>query len=215
MRISECAESKETIDAICNLNWAGLTQDNLQDVATGYYYFSVQFRESLHVARELYPNDEKLRKLEEVECNTDNLSPWLGVVHAGEKIDHDEFMRRLLVLSPVDDGHRNMLDLVGQKYLRSTREVKPELRAGSIASYEDGGLERVFKAILKSRHWDTPALHAFKHFLIKHIQFDSEPEHGHGALSRHLIPDDGEISPMWSEFKRLLVECAPELIIRQ
>ena len=80
----------------------------------------------------------------------------------------------------------------------------------SIASYEDGGLENVFGAILKAPHWDTPLLQAFQHFLSEHIRFDSDPDAGHGALCRHLVPDD-RVLPLWTAFRRLLVEAAPAL----
>lgn len=75
VQISECFECEGIIDTICGLNWEGLNQDDLLDAARGYYYFSIQFRESLQAARELYPEDENLWELEEAECNTDNLSP--------------------------------------------------------------------------------------------------------------------------------------------
>jgi hypothetical protein len=212
LQISNCSKSEGIIVAICGFNWAGLTQAELSDVARVYYYFSVQFRENLQIARDLYPDDRKLRELEAAECNTDNLSPWPGVVSAGEKIDHDEFMRRLLTLAPVDEGHRETLDQMGQAYLRTIRKIEREARAQSIASYEDGGLERVFRAFLKCRHWSTPLLQAFKHFLMEHIKFDSDPEHGHGALSRHLKPDDCKILPFWSEFQGVLVGSVPGLL---
>jgi len=32
-----------------------------------------------------------------------------------------------------------------------------------IASYEDGGLERLFQAILAISHWNGPLLQAFRH----------------------------------------------------
>jgi hypothetical protein len=210
--ISECSECDEIIEAISNLNWECLSQKDLLYVATGYYYFSIQFRESLEVARRLYPDDEKLIQLEAAECNTDNLSPWPGVVHAGEKVNHDEFMRRLLLLSPVDELRSHTLNQIGQAYLRITRAMDLQARAGSIASYEDGGLERVFGAMLRSQHWQDPALQAFRHFLVEHIRFDSDEEQGHGALSRHLIVDDSQVAAMWSEFRRVLVESAPRLV---
>jgi hypothetical protein len=207
----QCSECDEIIDAICDLRWEDLSRSDLIAVAQSYYYFSIQFRESLQVARRLYPDDAKLRELEDAECNTDNLSPWPDVAHAGERMNHDEFMRRLLALSPLDDVRHDPLDLVGQEYLRTTRAMKLDVRAGSIASYEDGGLERVFTAILRCEHWETPALKAFKHFLVEHIRFDSDAGQGHGALSRHLALDDSQVSRMWSEFKRILVEAAPKL----
>ena len=36
---------EKVVDDICNLNWAGLTQEDLIGIAWVYYYFSVQFRE--------------------------------------------------------------------------------------------------------------------------------------------------------------------------
>jgi hypothetical protein len=84
------------------------------------------------------------------------------------------------------------------------------VRGASIASYEDGGLERVFGAILRADSWDGPVLQGFKHFLTEHIRFDSDAERGHGALSRHLGLDD-KILPLWRAFEYLLTESAPNL----
>ena len=69
----------------------------------------------------------------------------------GEKLDHDEFMRRLLALQPVRDDE--FLDALGASYLNRVRAVDDHARACSIASYEDGGLSRVFAAMLRAQHW--------------------------------------------------------------
>lgn len=203
-------EYNRTINEICSLNWDELSQDHLVEVAWSYYYFSVQFRESLQIARKLLPNDQKLMQLEREECNTDNLSPWPGVADAKEKMNHDEFMRRTLQLSYIGDWRRSSLEEIGQFYLDAVRGMDFTTRALSIASYEDGGLEKVFRSFLKARYWDNPLLQAFRHFLVKHIEFDSDPGQGHGALSRHLTPDD-RILPLWMAFKQLLVEAVPKL----
>ena len=87
-------------------------------------------------------------------------------------------------------------------------------RALALASYEDGGLERVFRAILRARNWNDPLLQAFKHFLDEHIRFDSDPEEGHGALCRHLKPDD-RVCPLWTDSRQILIEAAPRLTKRQ
>ena len=81
----------------------------------------------------------------------------------------------------------------------------------ALASYEDGGLERVFRAILTAPDWNGPLQQAFRHFLTKHIRFDSDPDQGHGALCRHLTPDD-RVLPLWAEFKQMLIEAVPRLI---
>ena len=61
--------------------------------------------------------------------------------------------------------------------------IRPKARALSIGSYERGGLERVFRAILKAPDYDDAALEAFQYFMEAHIRFDSDPIEGHGALS--------------------------------
>jgi hypothetical protein len=198
------------IDEICDLNWRALTGDEMVSVAWAYYYFSVQFRENLTIARRLYPDDLKLRQLEQEECATDNLSPWPGVAQPGERINHDEFMRRSLDLTPIDHEPASRLSAIGAEYLITVRSIDEASCAASIASYEDGGLERVFRAMLQCQHWEEPLLGAFHHFLSEHIRFDSDPEQGHGALSRHLVLDDA-VLPLWRGFKDLFVKSVPRL----
>jgi hypothetical protein len=120
-------------------------------------------------------------------------------------------MRRLLALYPIARERQQRLEEIGQRYMRKVSEVDMLARAASIASYEDGGLERVFRAVLQAQSWDGPLLQGFKHFLIEHIRFDNDPDRGHGALSRHLGLDD-KILPLWIAFKHLLIESAPNLI---
>ena len=201
---------EQVIEEICNLNWANLNEEDLIRVAWAYYHFSVQFRECLEIAREMYPEDERLLQLDHGERNTDNLSPWPGVAAAGEKMNHDEFMRRTLELAKIPEIGRIVLSDIGNKYLKTVRAIDPHIRALALATYEDGGLERVFRAILTAPHWNGPLQQAFKHFLAEHIRFDSDPDQGHGALCRHLTPDD-RVLPLWAEFKHMLVEAAPNL----
>jgi hypothetical protein len=202
---------EQVIDEICNLGWATLTgDDDLIRVAWAYYHFSVQFRECLEIACQLYPDDERLRQLDHGERSTDNLSPWPGVAAVGEKMNHDEFMRRTLQLTRIPEIGRLALTDIGDDYLRKVRAIDPSIRALALASYEDGGLERVFRAILTARYWNGLLQQAFKHFLTEHIRFDSDPDQGHGALCRHLRPDD-RVLPLWAEFKRMLLEAVPRL----
>ena len=181
---------QQAIDEICNLNWTKLTEEDIIRVAWAYYHFSVQFRECLEIARKMYPDDERLLQLDHGERNTDNLSPWPGVAATGEKINHDEFMRRTLELAKIPETGRIVLSDIGKKYLKAVRAIDPKIQALALATYEDGGLERVFRAILTAPNWNGPLQQAFKHFLAEHIRFDSDPDQGHGALCRHLTPDD-------------------------
>ena len=91
------------IDDICDFNWKGLAQEDLINVAWAYYHFSIQFRENLEIARKLYPDDERLLELDHGERDTDNLSPWPGVAAVGERMHHDEFMRRTLELTKIPE----------------------------------------------------------------------------------------------------------------
>jgi hypothetical protein len=201
---------KRVIDDICDLDWGKLTEEDLIGVAWVYYYFSIQFRESLEIACHLYPADQQLQELDRGERNTDNLSPWPGVASVGERMHHDEFMRRTLGLSKISRRRQRNLESIGEAYLSMVRATDRKVRALALASYEDGGLESVFRAILTAPKWNEPLLLAFKHFLVEHIKFDSDPEQGHGALCRHLPPDD-RVSPLWEEFRKMLVKAATRL----
>ncbi len=125
-------------------------------------------------------------------------------------MNHDEFMSRVLQLEDIDTQRRDDLQRIGQSYLDRVRDVDATAKALSICSYEDGELEAVFRAFLRSQHWGSPLLQAFRHFLTEHIRFDSDVENGHGALSRHFTVDD-RVLLLWTEFKHLLVASVPQL----
>src|ERR1700678_2464552 len=76
---------QDVIDAICAMAWERLNNDEVLQVAKAYYYFSIQFRESLEIACQLRPDDGKLAELSEGECDTANLSPFPGIAEPGEK----------------------------------------------------------------------------------------------------------------------------------
>ncbi|PPQ30927.1 hypothetical protein [Rhodopila globiformis] len=201
---------EKIVDEICDLRWPALTREELLAIAHAYYYFSVQFCETVEIACRRFPDDRNLQELRNGECMTDNLSPYPGIAAAGEKMNHDEFMRRVVAMSQrsQDDGRR--IDELGQAYLAAARRIDPDVRVASLPTYEDGGLARVFTAVLDARDWDDPALAAFHHFLVGHVRLDSNPDMGHGALCRHLVPDD-RIVPLWQAFRDLLAGAAPRL----
>jgi len=199
---------ESVIDSICRMAWAELDNDEIMRVAKAYYYFSIQFRENLEIARARNPHDPKLAQLYEGECDTDNLSPWPDIAAPGERMDHDEFMRRLLCFHTADRDP--LLNDAGMAYLHKVRGVEDGARAASIASYEDGGLTRVFTAMLRAPHWYGRGQRAFRFFLEQHIRFDSDDGAGHGSLSRHL-PVDDRILPLWTAFRDLLVVAVPRL----
>jgi hypothetical protein len=195
------------IDEIGNLNWSVLTRDELMAACRAYCYFSEQFVEAVHIACGLYPSDRKLIELREGECDTDNLSPYPGIAKEGEKMNHDEFMRRVVAMSSLDQATRDRVDNLGRAYLAQVHQFDPLTRAMSLSSYEDGGLETVFKAMLTAPDWNEASLGAFRHFLVEHIRLDSAE---HGGLCRHLVADD-RILPLWNAFRDILVGAAPRL----
>lgn len=135
---------QDVIDDICALNWGNLVEDDLVNVAWVYYYFSIQFRESLEIARKLYPDDDQLVELDGGERDTDNLSPWPGVAATGERMNYDEFMRRTLELRKIPANRQRNLAAMGQAYLSKTRAMDLNSRAMALASYEDGGQNEFF-----------------------------------------------------------------------
>jgi hypothetical protein len=197
------------IDDICRMRWQALTTGELMQAAKVYYYFSIQFRENLEIASRLHPEDRLLQELREGECDTDNLSPWPGVSEVHERLDHDEFMRRLLSFQTIERDDE--LSEIGKAYLATVRNIDDTIRATSIASYEDGGLTRVFNAILRAPEWHGAGPGAFKFFLERHIEFDSADCGGHGALTRNLVLDD-RITPLWSRFRDMLAAAVPALL---
>jgi len=207
----ERSRNDEAIASICGLDWPNMTLEDMVAVAWSYYFFSVQFRENLCLACEAYPADPALKRLFAEECNTSNLSPYPGIAAPGEAMNHDEFMARVLELSDLPPDTRGFYQAAGERYLARVRAVDNGVRATSMASYEDGGLEAVFKAMLRSPDFDHDLVKAFRFFLSEHIRFDSDPDAGHGSLSRHIEADD-EVAELWDMFRTLLIETAPALM---
>lgn len=198
------------IARICDMDWEAIDAEELTNIAWVYYFFSIQFCENVGIARRLYPDDARLAELDAGERNTDNLSPYPGVVTVGERVDHDEFMRRALQLTQIADARRSWLRGLGEAYLTKVRAMDDHSRALSLASYEDGGLEAVFRAIRRAQIWDSRLLQAFRHFLDGHIMLDSDAEHGHGSLCRHLTPQE-ETVVLWQAFHDMIVAAAPSI----
>jgi len=195
------------IAEIEDLNWTELSREELMAACAAYYYFSVQFVQAVDIACALYPADSSLITLRQGECDTDNLSPYPGVAEPREKMNHDEFMRRTVAMSSLDQDERSRIDRLGQAYLAEVNRYDAVTRAMSLSSYEDGGLEKVFGAMLTAKDWDEPSLGAFRHFLVEHIKLDSGE---HGGLCRHLVADD-RVLPLWKAFLNILVGAAPRL----
>ena len=86
-------------------------------------FLSSVSRECLEIARRLYPDDERLLELDRGERDTDNLSPWPVVAAVGERMHHDEFMRRTLELTKIPGGRKRRLAAIGEAYLTRIRAM--------------------------------------------------------------------------------------------
>src|SRR5208283_1794737 len=150
MTVQTINRFQTVIDEIGDFNWSALTRDELMAACCAYYHFSVQFVEAVGVACGLYPSDPKLMELRGGECDTDNLSPYPGIAEEGERMNHDEFMRRVVAMSSLDRGARDRVENLGRAYLAEVRRMDPLTSAMSLSSYEDGGLETVFRAMLSA-----------------------------------------------------------------
>ncbi len=202
------ARYQSTIEEIANLDWSHLSCEELTAACYAYYFFSVQFVQCVDIACDLYPTDANLMALRDGECDTDNLSPYPGIAEVGERMNHDEFMWRVCVMTAIESSEQERVKQLGLLYLTEVSTHDALTRAMSLSSYEDGGLETVFRAILQAPSWNTLALGAFRHFLVEHIRLDSGE---HGGLCRHLVADE-RIAPLWVAFRNLLVGAAPRLV---
>ena len=204
--------TEQAVASIVNFGWRNLSEAEMISATWAYYFFSVQFRENLELATEFFPEDNNLRKLLGEESDTDNLSPYPGIAVPRERLDHDAFMRRALDLAPVTAAQRHDYEQAGARYLARVRDIEPITRALSISSYEDGGLEQLFIAMLTAPDHDHPTLRAFRYFMVQHIAFDSDPEQGHGQLSRQLPPSE-DVVELWVAFQNILLELTPRLAL--
>jgi hypothetical protein len=111
------------VDEICRFRWSKINRNELLAVCRAYYYFSRQFCETLEIACRRHPLDHQLAELWNAECNTDILSPYPGLAAPGERMSHDEFMRRILAISSLDRDARARVDRLGTEYLADIRRV--------------------------------------------------------------------------------------------
>ena len=108
-------------------------------------------------ARELLPDDEQLEELDRGERDTDNLSPYPGVVVAGERVNHDEFMRRALLLTPIDDIRRSRLEEIGAAYLSKSAPLTIGQRRRASRAMRTAGLRRCSGACCRPRIGTIPS----------------------------------------------------------
>ncbi|MGH1403481.1 MAG: hypothetical protein ACRBDL_04505 [Alphaproteobacteria bacterium] len=211
MGLSDCFNTNNAVNRICNLDWESFNEDQIASAAWMLYYLSIQFRKNLETAMELHPNDPALQELATEELHTDNLSPFPNIAEEGECLDHDEFLKRIIDSYPMEQEKKQFLTALGNKYLAELSHMPDEAKTMHLVSLEDGGASRIYQSILNAptEQWESNEMQAFHHFLEKHVAFDNleGEDAGHGALIRKLGMDDS-IAPMYD----VLADCMEEAI---
>lgn len=194
-------EYKGVVEEIRGLEWKELSEKELQDLMYLAYTAAVEFAESLRIALELYPDNEKIREMAAGELNTKNLK----LDDYDEAGDHSEFLLHFLEkngLSPSEELQR-----FANEYQESCRRLSDNTRAMSVFSREQE-LPSIFAEILKARDWEAPGLEAFRFYLQEHIELDTS-EGGHGELTEEM-PIDDSVKPFY-EARLQMYNAIPKL----
>jgi hypothetical protein len=181
---------KEIVQQIKHLNWCGLDTIGLTKVWYLSWIAAVEFAEALRITLDLYPNHRGLAKMARGELKTRNLR-LEDYLQAG---DHHEFLEHFLnkqgVINRIDEALVNH----GVRYMNACRELSDTDRAMTVFSRELE-LAGIFERILEAPDWSAPGLYAFRHYLSRHIVFDSSVG-GHHELTSD-FPVDDRVKPFY------------------
>lgn len=176
---------KETVARIVALPWDELNGSALLEVMILSLHAAKEFSESLRVALGIYPDHLGLQMMARGELNTNNLE-YLEYQRMG---DHWEFLSYFLIRHQILEPTRILTSGVG--YRNAIQKMLPTVRAMSIFSREKE-LEAIFESILKAdeSYWEShDALLAFRYYLRRHIEVDSEAG-GHADMIADMPIDD-------------------------
>ena len=182
--MSDQPDYKLVVEQIKHLNWSNLDTSELTKVWYLSWVAAVEFAEALRIALDLYPDHRGLAKMARGELNTKNL--FLDDYHQAG--DHHEFLEHFLKKHDVINQMDETLVQQGVEYLNACRNLSSADRAMTVFSRELE-LSGIYARILDAPDWSAPGLYAFRHYLVKHIQFDSGTG-GHHDLTSDFPVDD-------------------------
>jgi Protein of unknown function (DUF3050) len=191
-------EYKRWVEKIVSLPFEDLGSRELVQVCYLSWVSAVEFAEALRLAQDAYGDHAGLQEMIEGELQTDNLS-YGDYSRAG---DHFEFLAHFLD----KQGGRGEFDAelgdVAAEYLAACQALPPHIRAMSVFSREEE-LSRIFERVLDApeERWDLPVLGAYRYYLQRHIELDSE-EGGHADLISDIAVDD-HVAPFYHARFRL------------
>lgn len=178
-------EYKKVVKQIRQLSWTSLNSEELQVVMYLSWVAAVEFGEALRVALSVYPEHEGLQEMAHGELKTKNLLLDDFVI-AG---DHHEFLHHFLVKHDVLRPLEQRLGTHAAAYLKACRSLSPENRAMTVFSREEE-LSGIFARMLEASDWSAPGLYAFRHYLSRHITFDSSEGGHHDLVSSFAIDEN-------------------------
>lgn len=187
--------AQSVIGEITNLPWQRLSPAGLQQLMVLSHHAAREFAASLRVAKRLYPNNKELYEMATGELETTNLhfDSYKGPGDHADYLDH--FIRKCNVPTQV---HAK-----GTAYERLVAQLPDTVRASSVFEREQY-LPEIFKRILAAPDWDAPGLEAYRHYLEKHIQFDTEPG-GHAEKVANL----STTAAFWNERRHMYRSLGP------
>ncbi len=181
---------KHFVKLIKNLNWENLNGEELQVVMYLSWVAAVEFAEALRIALRLYPNHVGLQEMAHGELKTKNL--LLDDFRIAG--DHHEFLGHFLRKHGLMETMTRKLGDQAEAYLAKCRALSESERAMTVFSREDE-LSGIFARILDAKDWSAQGLYAFRHYLSRHITFDTGAG-GHHDLTSD-FPVDERVRPFY------------------
>lgn len=103
--------------------------------------------------------------------------------------DHHEFLAHFLRKHGLLEKMQARFSKDVDAYMSACRSLSDEDRAMTVFSREDE-LSGIFARILDARDWSAPGLYAFKHYLSRHILFDTGDGGHHDLTSDFPVNDN-------------------------
>jgi hypothetical protein len=182
---------KSVVRQIRGLNWENLDSDDLQVVMYLSYVAAVEFAEALRIALDLYPTHEGLLEMAHGELKTKNLL-LDDFQDAG---DHHEFLAHFLNKHDLIRPMRERFGAQADAYLAECRALDENVRAMTVFSREEE-LSGIFARMLDAKDWSAPGVYAFRHYLSRHITFDTGEGGHHDLVST--FPIDDRVYPFYA-----------------
>lgn len=199
---------KIIVRKIVDLPWQTLDQEKLHALMFLSAHAAQEFAASLRIALRHFSWHEGLKKMATGELQTDNMR--FGSYQ--ESGDHADFLWHFVHECNLHLAVSEKIFNTGEAYLGQVEKLPEMVRAMSIFSREHE-MSLVYKNILQAPAWNTPALQAYRHYLERHVELDSE-KGGHDELVADLPVTDAV-----ADFYRLrldMYQCIfPDLIVPQ